>query len=347
MLGGRKTKAYVCALVAMAAIACGKKTTRTRSNVETPAVELQGEPLAPIPDVPPEDARAVALGAKLFYDPLLSVDQTMACGSCHVIPQGGDDNRQTALGIRGQIGPINTPTVLNSALNFAQFWDGRAATLEDQAGGPIENPLEMGNSLPKLLASLKANTDYAREFSAAFGDGITERNLRAALAAFERTLLTKNSRFDRWLRGETSALATNELAGYELFKSVGCVACHQGANAGGNMFERLGVMGEYFKDRGNVTTADYGRFNVTHLERDRFAFKVPSLRVAALTAPYFHDGSAPTLDQAVRTMARYQLGRALSDGDVSLLVAFIESLAGDLPAVPPEALKLAARGKQP
>lgn len=346
MAGGRRTTAYACAFAAMAVIACGKKTTRARANVETPTVEFHDEPLAPMPDVPLEDARVVALGAKLFHDPLLSPDRTMACASCHLIPEGGDDNRRTAVGIRGQTGVINTPTVLNSGLNFVQFWDGRAATLEDQVSGPIENPIELGSSMPKVLASLRDDPSYPHEFSVAFSDGITERNLRVALATFERTLLTRNSRFDRWLRGDKSALASNEVAGYELFKSVGCIACHQGANVGGNMFERLGVMGEYFKDRGNVTTADYGRFNVTHLERDRFAFRVPSLRAVSLTAPYFHDGTAPTLDQAVRTMARYQLGRALSDGDVALLVAFLESLAGDLPAVPPEALKVAARGKQ-
>jgi cytochrome c peroxidase len=161
--------------------------------------------------------------------------------------------------------------------------------------------------------------------------GITERNVRTSIATFERTLLTPGARFDRWLQGDKGALSEEEAAGYALFKSVGCIACHQGQNVGGNMFQKFGVLGDYFEDRGHVTRDDYGRFNVTGLESDRFVFRVPSLRNVELTAPYFHDGSATTLEQAVRTMARYQLGRPLADGDVQRLVAFLKTLTAPLP----------------
>ena len=168
---------------------------------------------------------------------------------------------------------------------------------------------------------------YATTFSALFEDGISAENVRKSIAAFERTLLTPGSPFDRWLAGNTGAITATQKAGYELFKSVGCVACHQGANAGGNMFQRFGVFGDYFKDRGNITQADYGRFNVTGNESDRFVFRVPSLRMVAHTAPYFHDGSAKTLTQAVQVMAKYQLGRNLTGEQVSSIVAFLECLS--------------------
>jgi cytochrome c peroxidase len=334
--------AWLVLCVALAG-ACKDKQARAEPSPEPQSLQFQQEPLQPLPEASPEDAKAVALGNKLFHDPGLSGDHTIACATCHVIADGGDDNRQSALGIRGQIGPINTPTVLNCGYNFAQFWDGRAATLEEQVSGPLENPLEMGNTMAKVLSTLKADTGYAQQFSEAFSDGVTERNLRAAVASFERTLRTPNAPFDRWLRGETSALSADQVAGYDLFKRVGCIACHQGENVGGNMFQRFGVMGDYFKDRGHVTTADYGRYNVTHLESDRFVFRVPSLRNVERTAPYFHDGSALTLEQAVRTMGRYQLGRILSDPDVRLLVAFLKSLSGDLPTAPPRSLGFTAR----
>jgi cytochrome c peroxidase len=223
---------------------------------------------------------------------------------------------------------VNTPTVFNASLNFVQFWDGRAASLEDQIGGPITNPLEMGTSWPEVLATLKGNPSYAADFQAAFPDGITEQNVRTALADFERTLLTTGSKFDRFLGGDRTALDAQAREGYETFKSVGCIACHQGSNVGGNMFQRFGVLGDYFKDRGNVTEADWGRYNVTKNESDRFVFRVPSLRNVEHTAPYFHDGSAKTLPEAIQVMARYQLGRKLGDGQVATIIAFLKSLSG-------------------
>jgi cytochrome c peroxidase len=190
----------------------------------------------------------------------------------------------------------------------------------------------MGSDWQQAVSKLAGDADYRGQFSSLFGDGITPENVRGAIAAFERTLVTADSPFDRWLNGETGALTAQQKAGYDVFKGVGCIACHQGRNVGGNMLQRFGVFGDYFADRGNVTKADYGRFNVTGDEADRFVFRVPSLRYAARTAPYFHDGSAQTLTQAVQVMAKYQLGRTLDDEQVASIVAFIVSLAGPSPS---------------
>lgn len=319
-------------VLGFAAAACDRSSAQERRQ-EHKTVRFRSEPLQALPPAPDLPVNVVRLGERLYHDPRLSGDGKVSCASCHVIAEGGDDGKKASVGIGGQLGSINAPTVLNSGLNFAQFWDGRAETLEAQAGGPIENPKEMGGSWDKALAMLKRDASYQEEFSKAFPGGITEANVRTAIATFERTLLTPGSRFDRWLGGEKDALSAEEREGYELFKGVGCIACHQGQNVGGNMFQRFGVIGDYFADRGDVKEQDYGRFNVTKSESDRFVFRVPSLRNVELTAPYFHDGSAPTLEAAVRVMARYQLGRLLDDGEVNRLAAFLRSLTGDLPAI--------------
>ena len=320
-------------VLVLAVAACdGSGATRERRQ-EHKAVRFQSEPLQALPPAPDLPVNVVRLGERLYRDPRLSGDGKVSCASCHVIAEGGDDGKKASVGVGGQVGPINAPTVLNSGLNFAQFWDGRAETLEAQVGGPLENPKEMGGSWEGALAMLKRDASYREEFSKSFPDGITEANVRTAIATFERTLLTPGARFDRWLGGEKDALSAQEREGYELFKAVGCIACHQGQNVGGNMFQRFGVLGDYFADRGDVKEQDYGRFNVTKSESDRFVFRVPSLRNVELTAPYFHDGSAPTLEAAVRVMARYQLGRILDDGEVKRLTAFLGSLTGDLPAI--------------
>ena len=294
---------------------------------ETPRTTSR-EPLEALPQVPTLDTRVVALGRRLFHEPRLSGDSKVSCSSCHNLEKGGVDSKPFSLGVSGKVGLVNAPTVYNSALNFVQFWDGRAATLEEQIGGPITNPIEMGASWEKVLAALQTDPSYVAEFSALPG-GVTEPNVRRAIADFERTLLTRGSAFDRFLGGDEAALGSEARAGYEMFKSVGCIACHQGRNVGGNMFQRFGVLGDYFKDRGHVSDADYGRYNVTHNESDRYVFRVPSLRNVVHTAPYFHDGSAATLPQAVQVMARYQLGRKLSDEQVKEIIAFLSSLSGD------------------
>jgi cytochrome c peroxidase len=287
------------------------------------------EPIRPIPLTVKVDARKVALGDKLFHDPRLSKDNTVSCASCHDLGKGGTDQLVRPVGIKGAEGFINTPTVFNSALNFKQFWDGRAETLEEQVDGPVLAPVELGATWEEVIAKLRLLPEYATVFKAVYPDGLQRKNVRNAIAEFERSLLTPNSRFDQYLRGDETAITEDEKEGYRKFKSYGCISCHQGVNVGGNMFQPFGVMGDYFGDRGNITKADLGRFNVTGEEDDRHRFKVPGLRNIALTAPYFHDGSANTLEEAVRVMAKYQLGRELPPKDLEQVVQFLKSLTGE------------------
>jgi cytochrome c peroxidase len=334
-LGFSASKLRVPAAVLMCGglLACQTETEKRFAPSAATQTGFESEPIRPLPDAPQSDARLVALGKELFFDGILSADGSIRCASCHDVGSGGDDGKPRSTGIGGKHGGVNAPTVLNSGNNFVQFWDGRAATLEDQAGGPIENPLEMGSTLPAVVAKVSAKKEYKAAFAALFPDGVTASHLREAIAAFERTLVTPDAPIDRYLRGDANALTAEQKEGYELFKSAGCIACHQGANVGGNMFQRFGVLGNYFAERGNITQADYGRFNVTHEESDRHVFRVPSLRNVELTAPYFHDGTAETLDRAVRVMAKFQLGRQLTDTQVDRIVAFLKSLTGKQPQV--------------
>lgn len=294
-----------------------------------PVPTASQEPIQPIPQEIKLDRRKVELGDRLFRDPRLSHDNTVSCASCHDLSKGGTDQRPSPIGIGGQIGDVNTPTVFNSGFNFRQFWDGRADTLEDQIDGPTHNPKEMGSSWPEIIGKLKQDSRYVSAFATLYPDGIQSRNIKDAIATFERSLITPNSRFDRFLRGDPTAITEDEKAGYQLFKDYGCVACHQGINVGGNMFQKLGVMVDYFSDRGKLAKPDLGRYNATGRESDRYAFKVPSLRNVARTAPYFHDGSVPNLEVVIELMAKYQLGRSLSPGDVQLIVKFLNTLTGE------------------
>ena len=287
------------------------------------------EPIKPIPDEIEVHAEKAALGRALFHDPRLSRDDTVSCASCHDLRSGGDDGRRVSVGIEGQAGLINSPTVFNAGLNFKQFWDGRAGTLEQQIDDPVQSPLEMGSLWPDVVAKLYQDRDYPQRFKALYPDGISRDSIRNAIAEFMRSLNTPNGRFDRWLKGDEEALDRVEKHGYALFKYYGCVSCHQGANVGGNMFQVFGVLNEYFRKRGNITEADLGRYNVTGNPADRHAFKVPSLRMAAHTAPYLHDGSAVTLRDAVDAMFEFQLGRDAPDEDKEAIVAFIKTLAGE------------------
>ena len=287
------------------------------------------EPIKPIPTGGAFDADKVALGRMLFHDERLSKDNSVSCASCHDLATGGDDGRRVSVGVDNAEGPINAPTVFNSAFNFKQFWDGRAETLEDQIDGPVQSAIEMASLWPDVVAKLYQDESYPALFDQTYPDGINRANVKNAVAEFMRSLTTPNSRFDQWLNGEQSALNGQEKHGYNLFKSYGCVSCHQGAAVGGNMFQVFGVLNEYFKRRGNITEADMGRFNVTGNEADMHAFKVPSLRMAAHTAPYLHDGSAATLREAVDIMFEFQLGREAPDEDKDAIVAFIKTLAGE------------------
>ncbi len=286
------------------------------------------EPISPLPRTIDLPAAKLSLGERLFRDTRLSRDDTIACSTCHDLNQGGTDRRQFSKGVGGTVGSINAPTVFNSGFNFVQFWDGRAATLEEQAAGPINNPIEMASNWEQVLTKLRADAGYRADFARIYPDGLTAINVADAIATFERSLVTPDSPFDRYLRGDTNALTADEREGYRRFKDYGCSSCHQGVNIGGNLFQQFGVMGDYFAGKRALTDADQGRYNVTRREEDRHVFKVPGLRNVALTAPYFHDGSAQTLEDAVAIMGRFQLGRELSDEDRRLIVAFLHTLTG-------------------
>lgn len=299
------------------------------------------EPIEPIEPPVVKDAKLVELGKKLFFDPRLSKSGFISCNSCHNLSMGGSDNLKTSIGHNWQKGPINAPTVLNSSLNVAQFWDGRALTLKDQAGGPIANPGEMAFTHDLAVGLLASIPGYVTEFRSVFGDNSTIgiEEVTRAIAAFEETLVTPNSRFDRWLRGDKKALTPTELAGYELFKDSGCTACHNGSAVGGNTFQKMGVVEPY-----KSTNPAEGRIAVTKEEADRFNFKVPTLRNVELTYPYFHDGEAQTLTQAVEIMGRIQLGKTFTDTENAQIVAFLKTLTGDqpdfkMPILPPSSDK--------
>jgi cytochrome c peroxidase len=284
--------------------------------------------IVPLPSEISVDPKKVELGKRLFHDARLSHDDSVSCASCHNLSKGGADGLRLAVGILGQPSKVNSPTVFNSGLNFRQFWDGRAATLDEQASGPVLNPAEMGSTWEEVIPKLRSDPSYVEAFDRIYAGGVQPRNVEHALASFERSLVTPDSRFDKYLKGEATAITADELKGYQLFQSYGCVACHQGANVGGNLFQKFGVMKDYFKARGGITVADLGRFNVTGRAEDVHVFKVPSLRNVALTAPYFHDGSAGTLEEAVLVMGLYQLGTAIPPADVELIVAFLRTLTG-------------------
>lgn len=298
-----------------------------------PEVSVRNEPILPIPVGRSLDPDRVKLGQQLFHDRELSRNRRLSCAGCHDLERGGADGQRFSKGANGEDSRVNTPTVLNAGLGFRQFWDGRAGTLEEQASHPIEGAHELDMDWPELLRRLQAREDYRRGFDAAFGTRPSRDGVTRAIADYVRSLTTPNSRFDRWLRGDDAALTPRELKGYALFKELGCVTCHQGVNVGGNMFQAMGKMANYFHGR-EPTRADLGRFNVTGKERDRYKFKVPSLRNVELTAPYFHDGRAETLEEAVRVMARFQIGAELEGREVTLLIAFLRTLTGEIPKAP-------------
>ena len=292
------------------------------------------QPIAPPKSV---DLGKVELGKKLYFDPRLSKSGFISCNSCHNLHMGGTDNLKTSIGDHWQQGPINSPTVLNSSLNLAQFWDGRAADLKEQAGGPIANPGEMAFTHTLAIDVLSSIPGYVREFKMVFGqEQINIDQVTSAIAEFEKTLVTPNSKFDRWLLGEKTALNDQELRGHKLFNDSGCVACHNGPALGGNSFQKMGLVEPY---GGNKKGVD-GRAAVTGKDEDRLNFKVPTLRNVELTYPYFHDGEADTLTQAVDIMGRLQLGRKFSEQENADVVAFLKTLTGDqplfrLPILPP------------
>lgn len=288
-------------------------------------------PITPLEPHPNLNPKIVALGQRLFFDKRLSHNNSLSCASCHNLQAGGDDNMPKSIGINNQLGSINAPTVFNSGYNIRQFWDGRAKSLEEQAAGPIHNRVEMGSNWDEVIFKLSQDLTFIRDYKQIFNLPITAKEIAFALASFQRSLVLLNSPFDQWLKGDDNAISQEVKRGYEKFQNFGCIACHQGAAVGGGLFEKIGTLNSYFADRGNITEADMGRFNLTGEEDQRHEFKVPSLRAVSMTAPYFHDGSVLTLSDAITKMAWYQLGIHLKAKDISDIEAFLISLAGEVP----------------
>ncbi len=304
------------------------------TNESPPPLDLQLEPIQPLYLPKALNAGKVALGERLFNEPRLAHDNNMSCASCHILKNGGANCQERARGRDGVELGANSLTVFNSSLNHRLFWDGRAKTLEEQIDFVVTGAHEFATQWPVLINKLKQDEEYQKSFEKLYSDGITATNVRNAIATFERSLITVNSRFDRYLKGEVDAINAMEKSGYRLFKDYGCIACHQGRNVGGNMFQKLGAIKEFFGNGNPVDQDDLGRFNVTGKERDRHVFRVPPLRLAILTAPYFHDGSTENLYDAVKIMAKYQLGRTISDTDIEHIIAFLGTLPGEYKGQP-------------
>jgi cytochrome c peroxidase len=276
---------------------------------------ISEEPITPIPPLPPIDPLKVGLGERLFGDPRLSRDNSRSCSSCHDLGSNGATKTSHDNGLDGSTLPLNTPTVFNAALSFRFGWEGKIRTLEADITASLQNPQIMGADLAELAEKLDADSGLRREFVAAYGRGPDAQNIVDAIVSFQRTLTTPSSRFDRWLAGDAGTLSAEELDGYRLFKSLGCVACHQGVNIGGNLFQRHGIFHPLASPKPEI-------------------LRVPSLRNVATTAPYFHDGSAATLDEAVRKMGMAQLNSTLTSQQVSAIVAYLQTLTGKYHGVP-------------
>ena len=323
--------AFVTGLATTLCLAATEMATAPAGKEKITDRALINEPIQPLPPPPVLDPRKLALGKQLFYDPRLSRDQSVACATCHNLKLGGADGKPRSPRPGGMLTPVNTPSIFNAALNFRLFWDGRAGTLEEHIQGPME---DTGTDWEVVLQRLRQDASYVSAFSAAYSDGLTVAAIQDAIVTFERSLVTPNGRFDHYLRGEQNAITAEEKEGYRLFKAYGCTACHQGVNAGGNMYQKVGVMGDYFAKRGDLTPADLGRYNVTGLERDRHMFRVPGLRNVALTAPYLHDGRIKTLEDAVKGMSKFMLGRPIEPREVKLIVQFLHTLNGEYDGQP-------------
>jgi cytochrome c peroxidase len=281
----------------------------TRAQITILPAEAGEEPITPVPLPPAVDPLKLALGERLFADPRLSRDGSRGCSSCHDISTNGAGSKQRDAAFDGSKLPLNTTTVFNAALSFRLNWEGKFRSLETQAEALLGNPGIMGTTVNEVVSKLSADADTARQFRAAYGHGPDGASLLDAIATYERSLLTPGSRFDRWLSGDAAALSAEEQNGYQLFKSIGCVSCHQGVNVGGNLFERHGIFHPLASPNPEI-------------------LRVPSLRNVATTPPYFHDGSTPTLHEAVRKMGAAQLDRILSDQQVEAIVAFLNTLTG-------------------
>ena len=321
----RRGAAVLCALLAASLPSHAQATVDSRDSSTVPFVE---EPITPVPRGASLDADKVRLGEMLFHDVRLSGDDARACASCHSLAEGGDDNRARPPGSDGPLLNYNALTVFNVALSLRLNWRGNFRTLEEQNEAVLLDPRLMHTTWEGLLSKLRADRAYREAFATVYGNDPAPAHVLDALATFQRSLTTPDARFDRHLRGERDAITPEEEYGYQLFKDYGCVACHQGVGVGGNLFQRFGIFHAPFSQR-PIRTADLGRFTITGKAADRFVFRVPSLRNVAVTAPYFHDGRAQTLEQAITEMARSQLGRVLTERDVELIAGFLRTLTGE------------------
>ncbi len=318
----KKSLLFFLAIVSFLVWTCGP-SEKTKKLVEN-AKKIFGTIPEKMPGSESDTPALVELGKKLYMDTILSGNDTQSCNSCHNIldKKGGVDNQPTSKGIAGKNGDRNSPTVLNAGFHIAQFWDGRAKDLVEQAKGPILNPVEMAMPSEKAVEDKLAKTEYAKLFQEAFPNekkALTYENIAKAIAAFERTLRTTD-RFDDFQNGDYKALTPAEIEGLDKFISVGCVSCHNGPLLGGNSYRKMGERNPY------ENTEDLGRYNLTKQETDKYVFKVPSLRNVALTAPYFHDGKAATLEEAVKKMAYLQLNINLEDKEIASIVTFLKAL---------------------
>jgi cytochrome c peroxidase len=302
--GGRAHVLVLILLLAASPGAAQPTTTQPRSD----AVRSE-EPIMPIPAAPPADPRIIALGDRLFHDPHLSHDGTRACSSCHDVRTNGADGTRFDVTPNGGHATFNTNTVFNAALSYRLNWEGNTQTLENAAAMSLSDPQLMASSVHAAVRAVKADPSVSRQFNAIYGRKPDPASLLEAIATYERSLLTPGSRFDLWLGGDTGALSAEEKTGYRLFKAFGCISCHQGVNVGGNLFERSGIYHRLGSNQGMM-------------------LRVPSLRNVAVTAPYFHDGSARTLDKAVVAMGYAQLNLRLSDDQVRAIAAFLITLTG-------------------
>lgn len=301
-------------------------------------VSSEEEPIQALPDSVETNTEKVALGKKMYHDTRISLDNTISCATCHVLASGGADDRgtRTSEGINGNFGGINAPTVYNAYYNIEQFWNGRAHSLADQAAGPPANPIEMGDQTwEQIVERLRQDAALVAEFEALYpGEGLTQASVTDAIAEFEKTLLTPNDKLDCYLKGDEKALSAEELAGYQAFKDNTCATCHVGKTLGGQSFELLGIFEDYFaaRQQSNPEIAynddDKGLNGFTGKDEDLHRFKVPNLRNISLTAPYFHDGTQATIEDAVRGMFRFELGKNATDEEVASISAFLKALNG-------------------
>lgn len=287
------------------------------------------EPISPIPQKIEFNKAKANLGEMLYFDTRLSKNNEVSCATCHQLEAGGDDNVAFGLSISANQHIINTPTIFNVQFNFRQNWDGSINTLQEQINMVVNSHHAFDNTWNDVITKLAADKVLTKDFQEIYRDGITRDNVVDVIVEFVKTLTTPNSRFDRYLRHEEQVLTEEEIKGYMIFKELGCISCHQGINIGGNLFQKFGVFYNYIAERGNISKHDYGRMNISNRQMDKFVFKVPSLRNIAVTAPYLHDGSAATIEDAIKIMGKTQLGRTLSADEIFLIKAFLNTLTGE------------------